>query len=563
LAEEKAPEPHLIFKKSVVVKKYKAGQAYAEPRTVKKGEHLWKILREHYQMANSRIAFYSKIAKAVNPEIKDMDKLYPGQKILVPYKFIKTFQQEIGAASETEHVVMSGEHLFKILRKDYNLPESLIFSSTVVRLITKANPGIDDLNVLEKGQKIIIPAEIMAMSKAIQKEGLTEEEVVKVPDAKPEKSGSGSAKVDIDKVSAEPAALPYVESSQEVRAKDMVSLFTHSFEGTDNRTGKDEISLEGQGTIKLDYAKFPLYDFPWGKKILFDYGNKLPAGAREVIAAQWENAEVVSVHEKDDMESILGKVLDGCGFYKVEKGGEYMINRDNIQLSVSGNWIVFKDSMMKNVFVVNLIKDKQEPMNPELKAYLSSMGLNIVDISTGKKEKAGPVIKKPGEKRKIELQKIKAEPIILTDRILDILGQPYQKDYNTQIFQNIYSGFSLEVMADRMFVKDGSTFLIDFHNLPDRICEIIAEQGFQLLKIDPQKEDLPIVAKKVLDFYGKEYGSSPAKFQYDKDKKSNVRLTIPGFLIKTGSEKVLLTQVELKDAIIQFLSEMDVRIVQY
>ena len=36
LAEEKAPEPHLIFKKSVVVKKYKAGQAYAEPRTVKK-----------------------------------------------------------------------------------------------------------------------------------------------------------------------------------------------------------------------------------------------------------------------------------------------------------------------------------------------------------------------------------------------------------------------------------------------------------------------------------------------------------------------------------------------
>ena len=40
------PEPHLVFKKSVVVKKYAEGQAHTEQHVIKKGEHLWKILRE-------------------------------------------------------------------------------------------------------------------------------------------------------------------------------------------------------------------------------------------------------------------------------------------------------------------------------------------------------------------------------------------------------------------------------------------------------------------------------------------------------------------------------------
>jgi hypothetical protein len=118
-------------------------------------------------------------------------------------------------------------------------------------------------------------------------------------------------------------------------------------------------------------------------------------------------------------------------------------------------------------------------------------------------------------------------------------------------------------MADRMFEKDGSIYLIDFHNLPEKICQIIDQQGFHLLQIDIHKEELTDIAKKVLNFCGASKSSFPAQFQYYSGKKSSIKLTIPGFLIEAGSVDVLLTQVGLKEPIIDFLAEKNVKIIQF
>ncbi|GAF91747.1 unnamed protein product, partial [marine sediment metagenome] len=166
LTAQNASEPHLVFKKSVVVKKYKDGQAYTEPHSVKKGEHLWKILREHYSLSSSKIAFYCKIAKVVNPEIKEIDRIYPNQNLLIPYHYIKNLKAEHGSGdikpSDVEHVVREGEHLAKLLRDNYNLSENIIFNRRTYMLIKEANPEIEDINELYQDQKIIIPGEILA-----------------------------------------------------------------------------------------------------------------------------------------------------------------------------------------------------------------------------------------------------------------------------------------------------------------------------------------------------------------------------------------------------------------
>ena len=553
LMDQKAPEPHLVFKKSVVIKEYKGGQAFIEPHTIKKNEYLWKILREHYKLTNPKIAFYCKIARVVNPEIKDLNRLEPNQKIHIPYKYIKGLQSESGSVkapvSDIEYVVKPGEHLAKILRDQYHIPESFLFNRETYRLIRGANPKIKNVHELEEGQKIIIPGEILAF----QQYSLPDKKIAQA-------TIKETAKPDV-KLLPEETIVPEPKTPEkESRIKEMMSFFTSSFNGTDNSTGKDAIMLQGRSSVTLDYSKFPVYQFPWGKKILVDFGDKLPSGLKEVITSEWENAEVVTVRERDDMESILDKVLDVAGFHKVEKDGEYIVNRDNIQVSVNGNWIVFKDNMLKNVFVVNLIESDGTTINPELKTYLTSQGLEIVEVTSGK---AAQEKTRPTSSKKIEYQKIQAEPIILTDMILNILGQKYYKDYNTEIFQNIYSGFSLEVMADRMFEKDGSIYLIDFHNLPEKICQIIDQQGFHLLQIDIHKEELTGIAKKVLNFCDASKSSFPAQFQYHSGKKSSIKLTIPGFLIETGSVDVLLTQVGLKEPIIDFLSEKNVKIIQF
>jgi hypothetical protein len=545
-------EPHLLFKKSVVVKDYKKGQVYSEHHKVKKGENLWNILKNQYKVEDKKISFFSKIANFINPDIKDLNKLYPDQDILIPYKYQdgKSPRKEKAVSSEEDdlYVVRYGDHFAKILRNKYDLATPIIFSNRTIRLFKEANPGIKDINRILTGQKIVIPGEIISMKSRF------------VPIGKLE------AKKDEGDDRPEKPVLPAVQtkstgnfiSDDETATKKMLSLLTRSFDGTDNSSGEEEFEIEGTGTLKLDYSKYPLYEFPWGKKVLLDYGNRIPDGVKDIIASRWENAEIVGVKEKDDIRSILDRVLDVCGFYKVEQEGAYTVNRDNIQVSVSGDWIVFKDDSLKNVFVVNLINDSKEVVSPSLKSYLAEMGLAFVDVKSDGIE----ITKDNNVSKKADYRKISAEPIFMTDLILDVLGIKVTKDQSTNIFQNSESGFSLEVIADRMFEKDGTVHMIDFQSLPLRIYDVIVEQGFKILNVSPE-DDILKSAEKILIFCGAEYKSSPVEFKYGKNKKSKLKLKVPGVLINSGKGEILLTQFPLNEAIAQFLADIDVKIIQF
>jgi len=548
--EQEETEPHLLFKKSVVVKEYKGGAVYSEPRTIKKGEYLWKILRKYYNLPNRKIAFYCKLAKAINPAIKDINQLKPNQNMLVPYKYEKGKKVEKTKPSDLQsplvHTVKSGEHLAKILRDRCDLPEEIIFSSRTYRLIQEANKQIADINELHEGQRIIIPRELLLQKTAGRVQPVPHKDA-----PAPLRPAPSPGELSI----TDNRTLPHGK-----RAHEMLSVLAHSFEGSDNRTGKSVISLDGKGTVGLDFQEFPVYTFPWGRKVLFDYGSRLPEGVKSVIASEWDNAEIVAVREKEDMVSILGKVLDACGFYKVEKNGEYIVNNDNIQISVSGNWIVFKDSSLKNVFIVNLVEGGEETVSADLKSYLADMGLEIMDINTDKmvKETTETAYEKPVSSRHVT-----SEPVFLTDLILDILGIQYFKNFTTNVFKHAQDGFSLEVMADRMYELNGSAHLIDFNTLPRNICDIVVDQGYHLLQLDPHEKDVGRTVRSVLEFCGTRVKSSPATFQYDRAAQANMKLSIPGFLVETDTGDVLFTHIALKNSVIRFLSEMDVEIIKY
>ena len=561
LSEKMEKEPHLLFKKTVVVKDYKQGQVYSEHHKVKKGETIWKILRKQYKIDDKKIPFFSKIANFINPDIKDINKLYPDQDLLIPYKYQKgknpRKEKAVSSDEDESYRVRYGDHFAKILRNKYDLPGPIIFSKRTIRLFKEANPQIKDINIILTGQKIVIPGEIISMKSkfipigklAVKKDWA---------DYRPEKFEKPEL--------SEKQVLPTVQtkitdnyiSDNETATKDMLSLLARSFDGTDNRSGEEEFEIEGSGALKLDYSKYPLYEFPWGKKVLLDYGNRIPGGVKDVIVSKWENAEIVGVQEKDDIKSILGRVLDVCGFYKVEQEGEYTVNRDKIQISVSGDWIVFKDDSLKNVFVINLINDSKEVVSPSLKSYLAEMGLSFVDVKSDGVE----ITKDNNVSKKADYRKISAEPLFMTDQILDVLGIKVTKDQSTNIFQNSESGFSLEVIADRIFEKDGTVHMIDFQSLPLRIYDVIVEQGFKILNVSPE-DDILKSAEKILIFCGAEYKSSPVEFQYGKNEKSKLKLKVPGVLINAGKGKVLLTQVSLNEAITQFLADIDVKIIQF
>ena len=184
------PEPHLMFKKTVVVKEYKDGQAHTEQHIIKKGDHLWKILREQFKMSDASINFFCKVARVVNPEIEDLNVLQPSQNILLPFKYIPGDGSDNSTimikTQDYHHVVKPKEHLGQILRMQFNLPDTIIFNRITKSLIREANPDIDDLNQISPGETITVPREVFAMQQFVDHDLLPERSLTKTKPLQPE-----------------------------------------------------------------------------------------------------------------------------------------------------------------------------------------------------------------------------------------------------------------------------------------------------------------------------------------------------------------------------------------
>jgi len=560
-AQPPAAEPHLSFTRSLMTKPFQGGQAYVAQHTVRPGEHLWKILRDEYQMSDSRIAFYCRIAKDVNKKVPDLNLLVPDQHILIPYKYVGPgpagILPERGSGTDATHVVRAGEHFGSIMRSRYQLPDHVLFSQQALRRFRQANPGLMDVNLLEQGQTITIPAALFeaGIPAAEQAAPLPSRPPVRAaePDV-PAPAPAGAPQQDPGGTAAADAAL-----------RGVLATVTRSLGGTDNSTGSQTVDLPGSGTLTLDHAQYPVYAFPGGKKIVLDIGSTLPSDVRQVIASSWQDTEVLAVHDRADLEAILDKVLDASGFYRVEKQGAYIMRRDDIQISISGQWIIFKDKMMKSVVIVNLVDPDESTVPAAFKSYLEDLGLKMVDVRPGLSSAAQGQHKaaEPG-------QEIPAQPAIAgsgsaaaADIVLDMLGITCEKEYRTNIFQNVYSGISLEVVVDRMFRRNGTTYLIDFQGLPPTIAAIIREQGMNLLTIDPHQQQEPLrTAQQILELCGVAYSGPPANLEHAKAKQSNIKLMVPGILFKVGARSVLLTTMALQPSIIQLIADFDVHIVK-
>ncbi len=574
---EQEIQEQLEFEKHVTVKDYGDGQVYLTRHTVKRGEHLLKILRKQYGVALEDLGDFCRITEDVNPQLENIHHLLVGQVILVPYKFEKNtgvrqdqsrevdtvadlhqteeqvdegeidIKKQVDAvpAIETvreefiEHEVEEGEY-FSIILRHYGLTDRKIFSSVTKGLIKKANPDIDDIDKLKTGQIFRIPETLVDSN---QKEYTTGPDTqILVQTVKQSKSDI------VDEV------VPKATLEEDESVVRTISSIVRFFQGSANTTNEKEIPLAGRGTLKLDFSKFPMYELPWGSNFVIDYGSKLPSGINEMFIPEWRNTEIVSVSQSDDAETVLDKIFDACGFFRIEKDGNFTVNKDNIQVSVNGRWVIFKDESLREIYIFNLIKDNSSEFPDSLKQYFYDMGVKILDIKDGLIGEAGKTMSLD---REVYHKKVASDPRSLTDSILAFLQPDYKSNYPIQIIQKTNDGFSLEVIADRAFQKDGKWHIIDFHGLPKKIVSIVNIHGINIIGINGNADSVDVI-ERVLDFCGAQYFSPPAQLS-----RPSLKITLPGFLVKLPSGDILITRQPFDEDFRQVISEFGVSILQF
>lgn len=454
-----------------------------------------------------------------------------------------------------KHVLLPGEYLVNILRNTYKIPDHLIFNE-YLDFIKELNPDIKNISALENYQTILIPLSLPPKHKKY-KIAITQPERVSVTmtsmpsqETLPPPSPKSEGKVTLEKVDIN---------------RLLKDVFTPLFDESGVNLQQDEMHVfpEFEGSeLSLDTAIYPILQFKNNTTIIIDPDHRLPPEIKEVIQSNWSNYKIVPSRIDQGLEVILDNLIKEMGFFKVVKQGEPLVRGQDVLFKIAGDWMVFPDSTLHKVFVINLVHSPEHKTPIPLREYLDELDIKLIDIDLFGQDEGALAEEDEGKGTdQPEIARIDfTDKLAFIDTLLELAGQDCSKNVPISIYSRDSNGLALNVTIDRTFIKKGKKHLIYLQDKSPKLLRLLTQQGFPLLKLTPE-EDAVTTISKVLDFLDLRYQSPIITFAAGMatNKKTKIWINIPGIFFETEEKNVFLTHLELHQTLTSFLKEKGIQ----
>lgn len=152
-----------------------------EPYNVTKDDWLYKIFRQKGEISEKDFPLFLAIFKSINPDISNIDAINPGQQILIPLKTIdgEDFDESVPGVVDVSvvefaplkkkiparyerHRVKNGDTLSQLIDPVF-LNRDGTLTQQGVKLFLAANPGINGVNLIQKGSVLNLPVPNLAV----------------------------------------------------------------------------------------------------------------------------------------------------------------------------------------------------------------------------------------------------------------------------------------------------------------------------------------------------------------------------------------------------------------
>jgi len=329
--------------KSYIVRYDRGWDILCDPYVVKKNDWVLKLFKQKGEIAHKDFPEFLRIFKRVNPHVRDINRIRPGQHILIPLKKLRqenlpeqssgvvtipfvtiTNKHETLQSQSTKYQVQSGDCVSILVARRYGAYGTKPFKDGL-KLFRRNNPRINDLDRIYVGQMIFIPeldvrnhlwdpTEFDSSDKINKKASF--ENVIKADEKTPESSGLKSKE---DKPKP-----PLLEVASALDAK----LF---------EKGDYYFPRPGAEDFKIDLAKFPIMRLKNGKRVFFfkDGSNNEPVV--DVIKSFWKDVKVVRIAPNDPVEQVFEAVFDPAGKDVIKNRLSFSDN--GVEVEVRGKWI--------------------------------------------------------------------------------------------------------------------------------------------------------------------------------------------------------------------------------
>ncbi|RZB34836.1 MAG: hypothetical protein SRB1_00604 [Desulfobacteraceae bacterium Eth-SRB1] len=569
-----------LLSKSYVVRYDKGRDILCDPYVVQKGDWVFKIFRQKGEISNKDFPEFLDIFKRINPHIRDIDRIRPGQHILIPLKKLKKDSlpgQSSGIVTipfvtisnlpdiikpcSSEHIVQEGEFISRLIARGYDTKYGTKPYNEAIKLFRLINPDVVSLDRIYIGQKLYIP----------------DSSLRKKPWYKSMFDSSGNIIMKADQNNPDTKALTsFVPTDKCDNAPSHFAAIASILDATLLNKGIYSFPMQGQNDYNLDLSSFPVIELKNKTKILLSLSTKkdrkINTHDLNAIKSYWNNVKIVSIANKASTEQAIDAVMGSLE--KKAFKNKISFSDQGIKVEVRGKWI-FEQPYFAGEEASNLcitpVNDQDERTPNSIVRYLGQHNIIIKDFLknftkdfNGTKQKS----KKAENKNTAEdTRPLKDDAVAIdfsdhktvVNKLLTTMGYNYTENVAITF---PYAGIQIKALSNLVLTGDGKSLLVDFGDIYGDAIFSIKKTGLGIIQIN-NKDNAHDVIRKILDALESSYTKHPTFLAAKRPDVYNTSLTIPGYLISNKKQnKILLATAPVNDDVVQFLTDQGIKVIQ-
>jgi phage tail protein X len=558
-----------LLYKNYIIRYDRGWDILCEPYVVKKNDWVLKIFRQKGEIAHHDFREFSGIFKRLNPHIKNIDMIRPGQGIDIPLRklehgalpgqdtgvvtipFVALKQvTEVVKKHSDRYVVQRGDTVSKLIARKYGRYGSKGYQEGI-KLFKAANPTLTNLDRIYTGQKLYLPDPTMRekswYASMYDAKGNLRDTVHQAKSRSSETPKEKPASVPIPKAVSKPKT---------EKTKGNLSEAAAFVGGRLQTKGTYYLPRTGEKDFELDLSKHPTLEIGAGPKLVFTPGHKIMDMDNDAFHSKWPEMKPVSIDPQASTEQYVSAI-----FAAIEDEGqpsaEVVFENQGVRVAVRAKW-VRNESQGRQLCITPIAAPDQQ--TPEaIRRYLEQNGIVIKEILPGGSALGG---NQGNPQQRHNIKNILAIAPANQKAFVQTLAKTLAFSYvpNT-IITFPYAGIQVQAYANLLSTKNGQEILVDFGDLYGDAVSSIGDTGLKVVRILPD-DDYDTITKKIFSTLAIQYEQSPTLLAAQRAGEYNTAITINGFLYSDAERKqTLLTSADLPSAITDMLSDRDIDVV--
>jgi hypothetical protein len=547
----------VLWEEHYVVRDDAGAQILCDPYTVRPKDWLHKIFLRRGEIAEYDFRQFLKIFKRLNPHIPDINRILPGQLILIPLKKLDpeevpdtaTRQMTIpfaGFGDDSEqgeaYRVRVGDNLSALLAaRGVDLRGDR--AEAALRRFRALNPQIGDINRIEAGQTIYLPTARSTATTA----------------STPAVMVGQTARA--NELGKKQLPLPIVsQSGRNTEIAENVAVLGRLLKMRTMTRGFLYFPMDERNDLRLELLRYPVLVLPEAGRFLFASDSDLPGASQlQVIRNYWPRLQMVKVGF--EQEKILALLDTFCAQLKpMQHPRQFTIADNGVGVVVLGPWIVkafdVQDARPTHHFIIPADNWQPSASDSHLANYLARHGVlwQVVD-SSGRIHQFRP--KSDGMAPTESFRVLEtADAAAFVRDLATWLGWQYSTNVSVHRFSENDRGHAFAAMLTS---SDGRMVIVDKGRLDPDAIKALSISGFPVVAMRNESEIQALINKlltamKVVFSVDPEFtiGSQAAQGQ--------IMLQIRGTLAETQQVRLLLTHFNIDPSLIAFLAARDISV---